>query len=433
MVSFRYNAIDSDGSPVKGTIQAEDRQGALQVLEGRGLFPTDLQARGARVAGNGGAVSPEPSRSVAAAGAGVGAAAPAEDAASPSHTAEREGEAPRRPGRIPRKDITAFTRELASLLEATIPVPAALDGLGRQEENPALRHVTLELASSVRQGNALSAAMRRYPQLFGGLYTSMVEVGEEAGALDRVLADLADLLEHEDEVRGEVLGAVAYPTFVLVMGVLTTFVLLAFVMPRLFDMLEGMVEVLPAPTRMLLAVSEFFQSRWPVLLVATAAAAAGLRWYLRSAAGALRWDGWKLRLPVLGPVLRASALGRLARTLGTLEKSGVSLLPALEIVRHTVGNRRVALGIERVAEEARGGDRLAVPLRRLGLFPPTMIQMIAVGEETGNLGNMLLRVSTIQERLVRRRSSTLISLLAPGMILIVGALVGFIVISLLLP
>jgi type II secretory pathway component PulF len=160
---------------------------------------------------------------------------------------------------------------------------------------------------------------------------------------------------------------------------------------------------------------------------------AGLRWYFRSAHGALFWDGAKLRLPVLGSVLRAAALGRFARTLGTLAKSGVSLLPALKIVENTIGNLVLAKLVAQVSEETRGGDSLATPLRKLGVFPKTVVQMIDVGEETGRLDEMLLKVADIEERHMRARTKTLVSLLAPVLILVVGALVGFMVIALLLP
>ena len=168
-------------------------------------------------------------------------------------------------------------------------------------------------------------------------------------------------------------------------------------------------------------------------MVDLAALLAGLRWYIRSPRGAEVWDRMKLRLPVMGSVFRAAALSRFARTLGTLVKSGVSLLPALKIVENTIGNRVLAKLISRVAEETRGGDSLAAPLRKLGVFPKTVIQMIAVGEETGTLDEMLLKVADIEERQMRARTKTLVSLVAPAMILVVGALVGFMVIALLLP
>ena len=408
MASYQYQAIGSDGSPLSGVVEADDRRSALQELSARGLFPSRLEAvneRGSRTAP---------------------ATTPADGLYDPVDT-------PRRVGRISRKEITAFTREMATLLEATIPIPRALESLSEQEENQSVKQMIEDTASMVRRGVSLSSAMERYPRLFPLLYTSMIQVGEESGRLAPVMSDLATLLENEDEMRGEVLGAVAYPAFVLVLGIATAFVLLAFVMPGLFKMLQGVVDVLPLPTRILLGTSAFLEANWIWLLLGAAALVLGLRAYLKSDAGSLVWDTARLKMPILGPVFRASALGRFARTLGTLEVSGVSLLPALEIVKNTVGNRRAAMSIEQVAEETRGGDSLATPLRKLGLFPPTMVQMIAVGEETGRLGAMLLQVADIQERLVRNHSRTLISLLAPVLILAVGAMVGFIVISLLLP
>jgi type II secretory pathway component PulF len=213
----------------------------------------------------------------------------------------------------------------------------------------------------------------------------------------------------------------------------TVTVLLTVVMPKLFSMLTEMATSLPLPTIILLRVSGFIQAWWIPLVLAAVGAVAGLRWYLRSPRGAAKWDGFKLKLPVLGGVYRAAALSRFARTLGTLAKSGVSLLPALKIVEHTIGNLVLGKLIAQVAEETRGGDSLATPLRKLGIFPRTVVQMISVGEESGMLPEMLLKVADIEERHMRARTKTLISLLAPALILVVGAMVGFMVIALLLP
>jgi general secretion pathway protein F len=322
---------------------------------------------------------------------------------------------------------------MGALLNAGIPIPQALEGLGEEEENPSLRRAVLGLADSVRKGSALSGAMAEHPALFSHLYVSMVRVGEEAGALPKVMADLADLLEHEDELRGEVLGAVAYPVFVLCFGFVTVAVLLTVVMPKLFSMLTEMATTLPLPTLILLRVSGLIQDYWIPLLVGIVGAIAGVRWFLRSPRGAEKWDGLKLKLPVLGGIYRAAALSRFARTLGTLARSGVSLLPALKIVETTIGNLVLGKLIAQVAEETRGGDSLAAPLRKLGIFPKTVVQMIAVGEESGMLSEMLLKVADIEERHMRAHTKTMISLLAPALILVVGALVGFMVIALLLP
>jgi type II secretory pathway component PulF len=404
MSAFRYQAIESSGASVNGVIEAEDRRTALHLLGQRGLFPSNLEAcRNA-------------------------------DAPAAAMPLDESRQARSRSGhRIKRKEITAFTREMAALLAAAIPIPQALDGLGEEEENPALKEVVLKISDSVRKGAAFSAALQEHSRLFSNLYVSMVRVGEEAGVLQKVMADLADLLEHEDEVRGEVLSAVSYPIFVLGFGVLTVAVLLTVVLPRLFSMLQEMVQVLPLPTLILLKISGLLHRHWPWIVPGLAGLLAGLRWYIRSPQGAEVWDRMKLRLPVMGSVFRAAALSRFARTLGTLVKSGVSLLPALKIVENTIGNRVLAKLISRVAEETRGGDSLAAPLRKLAVFPRTVIQMIAVGEESGTLDEMLLKVADIEERQMRSRTKTLVSLIAPAMILVVGALVGFMVIAILLP
>jgi general secretion pathway protein F len=406
MKAFRYQATGLNGASVKGEIEAADRKAALQLLGARGLFPSalDLCARAGTPGIPAAGVTPPPGEAAPLAGR-----------------------------RVRRKEITAFTRELGALLAAAIPIPQALDGLGEEEENAALRATVLKLADSVRKGASLSGAMEEQAALFSKLYVSMVRVGEEAGVLPQVMADLADLLEHEDELRGEVIAAVSYPIFVLCFGFVTVAVLLTVVMPKLFSMLSEMVKVLPLPTLILLKISGFIQAYWLFLLLGAGGAVAGTRWFLRSPRGSEMWDGAKLRLPIMGSIFRAAALSRFARTLGTLTKSGVSLLPSLKIVENTIGNQVLGKLIAQVAEETRGGDSLAAPLRKLGLFPKTVVQMIGVGEETGKLDVMLLKVADIEERHMRARTKTMISLLAPIMILVVGALVGFMVIAILLP
>lgn len=425
MNSFRYRAIEGGGTPVSGVIEAEDRRAALLLLGERGLFPSSLEENAQRV-------ERAPEKQAGAANghgqkAGSMSAVPA--TAEPSATPKAFGFGKR----VTRKDVTAFTREMAALLGAAIPIPQALDGLGEQEENPGMQAIVTQIADEVKRGAAFSAALEEHPKLFSKLYVSMVRVGEEAGALPKVMADLAALLEHEDEVRSEVLAAVSYPMFVLGFGIVTVAVLLSVVLPRLFGMLQEMLKVLPWPTLVLLRVSSFLHQFWPWVLVGLVAVGVGIRSALRTPGGAEAFDRLKLRLPVLGGVFRAAALSRFARTLGTLARSGVSLLPALKIVENTIGNLVLAKVVAQVAEETRGGDSLAAPLKKLRVFPRTVVQMINVGEETGRLDEMLLKVADIEERHMRSKTKTLISLLAPAMILIVGGLVGFMVIALLLP
>ena len=403
MMAFRYQAVEGNGASVGGVIEAEDRKSALEILGQRGLFPSKLEMTSALVAAGNGVPVEGPAPAIAALG-----------------------------GRISRKDISAFTREMSALLSAAIPIPQALDGLA-EEENPALREVVVKIADSVRKGASFSTALEEHPRLFSKLYVSMIRVGEEAGVLPRVMSDLADLLEHDEEVRGEVKAAVAYPLFVLCFGIVTVVVLLTWVMPRLFSMFEDMSAALPLPTVLLLNISGFLHRYLVLVGLVLTGLVAGLWYYARTKEGEELWDRIKLQLPVMGSVFKAAALSRFARTLGTLAKSGVSLLPALKIVENTIGNRVLAQQVARVAEETRGGDSLSGPLRKLNLFPRTVVQMIDVGEESGKLDEMLLKVAEIEERHMRARTKTLISLLAPALILVIGGLVGFIVIALLLP
>lgn len=404
MTEFRYYAVEANGTSVAGVIQADDRKSALQQLGQRGLFPSKLELNSA----NGAVSKTAPAKPGAYAGISFG-----------------QG--------ISRKQITSLIREISVLLKAAIPIPQALDSLGEEEENPALKAVILKTADSVRKGAALSAALEEHPKSFGILHCSMVRVGEEGGVLPKVMSDLADLLEHQDDVRSEVRAAVAYPIFVLCFGIFTVTILLTVVMPRLFSMMQEMLPVLPLPTLVLLKVSHALNHYWPWLLAFLLAVTFGGRWYWRTPRGAVQWDYLKLRLPLIGPVVRAAALGRFARTLGTLAKCGVSLLPALKTVENTIGNRVLARQVAGVAEETRGGDSLAAPLRKLGLFPRTMVQMIDVGEQTGKLDEMLLKVADIEERHMRARTKMLVSLLAPALIIVVGSMVGFMVIAILLP
>lgn len=409
MNSFRYQGLQGSGT-VTGVIEAADRRDALRRLGERGIFASNLEA-----------ISP--------AGSQTASAPRPNDTATPTPAppAFRLGSG------IRRKEITGFTRELAALLAAAIPIPQALASISEEEPNPNLRAIISLVSADVKGGIALSAALARHPRLFPSLYTSMVRVGEEAGALPKVMVDLAELLEHADEVRGEVTSAIAYPLFVLGFGLVTVVVLLTVVLPKLFAMLEEMLDVLPLPTLILLRVSGFFAQWWPWLLVGLVLLVAGAVTWLRTPGGRLAWDTLKLRLPVIGPLVRTAALSRFARTLGILLKSGVSLLPSLKIVEATVGNLVISAQIAQVADETRGGNSLAAPLRKLGLFPRSAVQMIAAGEESGKLDDMLGKVAQIEERHLRAKTKTLISLLAPLLILIVGGVVGFMVIAILLP
>lgn len=396
-MTFSFQAVDDSGAAVRGQIEAADRREALRLLGDRGLVPSQLD----NAKGSTAAISP------------VGAP-----------TAWKQT--------IQRKEVTGFTREVAALLDAGIPVLPALTGIAEQVTNAGLKSIIHQVCEDIRQGDTLSRALSKHG-CFSSLYVSMVAVGEEAGVLDAALNDLADLMEHEDEIRSEVVSAVSYPAFVLIFGLVTVVLLLTFVMPRLFGMLTEMMNTLPLPTLILLRISGFVQSYWPVITVLAGISGFGIWKFLSTPQGQWHADRIKLKLPLVGGVFESAALSRFSRTLGILTRSGISLLPALLIVQKTIGNRVLGDILAQVAEETRSGDTLAAPLRKSGMFPPAVIQMIRVGEETGKLDRMLLKVATIEERRMRNRTKTLISLLAPALILGIGALIGFIVIALLLP
>lgn len=406
MTSFRYQIAHGAGGVSEGVIEAPDRRSALQALAGRGVFPSVLEP-------------------CAASGPGGKSSVPNTTAKSSSPVAVSRG--------IRRREITAFSRELAALVDAGIPIPQSLEGIAAEEANPAMRALVEAVSGEVRTGASLSGAMASHPGHFPALYTSMIRVGEEAGVLPRVMNDLADLLERDDEVRSEVVSAIAYPLFVLGFGCVTVAVLLTVVLPKLFSMLEDMTHQLPVPTRVLLNISRFLSGSWPWILAAVAVGVLGFRHWVRTPLGAVAWDGFCLRIPFMGALIRSASLNRFARTLGILVKSGVSLLPALKIVESTLGNRIIAAQVAQVAEETRGGDSLATPLRKLGVFPRSAVQMIAAGEESGQLADMLGKVAEVEERHLRAHTKTLVSLLAPVLILGVGAVVGFMVIAILLP
>lgn len=408
MSHFQYQAVNASGKLDSGVVDAPDRRAALKKLREDGLIAKTLKEANAK---------------------DVKRVATAAKSATPTR--------PSRPGfggaRVKRKHITEFTREIAALLGAGIPVSQALQSLGEEEENPALAEVIQGLGEGLRSGLALSDALAKNPRQFDDLYVSMVKVGEETGALESVMEDLANTMERQDEIRGEMVSAVSYPLFVLGFGVLSVSVLLGFVLPKLFTMLEEMMDTLPLPTLLLINFANFMQNYWYLIALAVVGIAVPVAQYLKKPEGKLAFDRLKLRLPAIGPVVRSAALSRFAQTLGALAKSGVSLLPALKIVEDTIGNRELGRQIASVAEETRGGESLATPLARYQMFPASAIQMIRVGEESGTLDTMLLKIAAIEERHLHAKTKTVISLIAPALILGVGALIGFIVIALLLP
>jgi general secretion pathway protein F len=338
-----------------------------------------------------------------------------------------------RSGRVKVEDLANATRQLATLLSSGLPLMDALNVLVEQEQSQALKQSLAAVRDSVREGASFTDALKTNTKVFSQLYGNMIAAGEASGTLEITLAQLANFLEDQARFRGKLAAALAYPVLMTIIGVGVLFFLFSFVLPRVVGMFEDMRQQLPFMTIALLWVVRIVSSAWWAILIAIGGAVYYLRQYFATAEGRARLDAWILRLPVFGSLVRMIAVSRFTRTLGTLLQSGVPALTALDIVKSVVGNTVIADAINKARENVREGESIADPLRRSGLFPPVVIQMVAVGEKSGELEKMLLKISDSFDRTVETRITALMSLLEPVIILVMGLVVGFIVIAIMLP
>ena len=329
--------------------------------------------------------------------------------------------------------LAPLCRQLATLCASGVPLIRSMEVLIEQADDDRSRRVLCAILDSVKAGRSLSDALSDYPELFPDVMVSMVRVGEAGGALDEVLARLADLFERQDEIRGEVTAAMAYPALVLLLGVASAVVLIVFVVPRLEVMFEGIGTRLPVPTRILCWLSDFVARLWWAILAGLAAGAFAVRVIRRRPGFRRAWDGMKLRIPVLGRLTRHVAIGRFARFLGVLVHADVPMVESLRVVRQAVGNAVMAEAVGKVAQQVQEGDSLAGLMKSTGVFPPLSVQMVAVGEETGRLDQMLMRVAETHDREATALTRVMTSLLAPALILVVAAIVAFLIVALVLP
>ncbi len=330
-------------------------------------------------------------------------------------------------------DVANATRQLATLLSSGLPLMDSLSILVEQEENVSLRGALSAVRDSVREGASLADALKENPKVFSQLYINMVSAGEASGTLEITLDRLADFLDEQVRFRGRIAAALAYPAFMTIIGLGMLLFIFSFVMPRIIGMFQDMKQQLPFITLMLLALVRFLSSFWWVLLLALAGGAYYFRRYARTPAGKENIDARLLRLPVFGSLIRMIAVSRFTRTLGTLLQSGVPTLAALDIVRNVIGNSVLANAVQKARENVREGEPIADPLRRSGLFPPVVVQMVAVGEKSGELEKMLLKISDSFDRTVETRLTGLMALLEPVIILAMGLIIGFVVIAIMLP
>ncbi len=344
-----------------------------------------------------------------------------------------EEKAKKRMGRIKTRDIVIFTRQFATMINAGLPLVQALDILSRQSENKALQDVTRQVVYDVESGHTVADALRRHPKAFPDLYVNMVAAGEAGGILDTILLRLATFLEKNDALVGKVKSAMIYPAVIMSVAVVAIVVLLIFVIPVFQNMFASVNLSLPLPTRVVIGLSSFLKHYWWLMGGGIWGGIFLLRQYYKTPAGRLQIDRALLRVPVLGGLLRKSAVSRFTRTLGTLISSGVSILDGLEITAKTAGNQVIHNAIMESRASIAGGDTISAPLQKSSVFPPMVISMIAVGEQTGGLDEMLTKIADFYDTEVDTAVSGLLSLMEPIMIVFLGVIVGGMVVAMYLP
>ncbi len=411
MTTFVYTAFDSKGKLFQGNVQEKSWTQALRRVKEMGLFPTCVKEKPQRAFRE--VVTLKLRRKRVA--------------------ADRANTA--RDTKVPAKALVAFTRQLATLLEAGIPLVRALRSIQQQEENRNLQATVADLVLDIEGGATFSDALRKHPKMFNRLYLNLVIAGETAGMLESALARLADFLERSGRIRGRMRAALAYPILVVFFALGMLALLTLFVIPRftaVFAELNG-GKGLPAFTEFVIDCSTFAQKHWLLVLASGCAAAIGFKLTKATARGRAAFDRVKLRLPVIGRVARKAAIARLTRTLGTMLQNGVPLLQALTIARETANNVVLARAINQAHQRIEAGDTLTAPLQTCGLFPSTVISMIDVGEQSGALPDMLLKVADNYDEEVDNSVAAALSLLEPALIIFLAIIVGGVVIALFLP
>lgn len=397
MPRFVYTAKDGNKQVVKGSLTAESEREAVEKLDRMGCFPVSLQE---------------------------------EDI--PPATDERP-QTYRFFTRIQKRDVSLFMRQLADLIEAGLTLNSALYIISRQTENPQLGKIVADLGTTLREGASFSEALAHYPKIFSPLFVNMIKSGEVGGVLAEVLAKLSDFSEAEEELRAKVRFALAYPALILFVGIATIVVLLTFVIPKMVSLFQEVGQVLPLPTRILIELSRMVVNYGWFLLAMVIVGAGLLRQLARSQEGRLAMDRMKLRFPIWGPLIIKVETARFARSLGLLLKHGVAILQAVEVVTQNMVNEVMKSGMRKIREQLEGGVSLSHAMREYPVFPVFVTNMVAVGEEGGTLDRSLLKIGEAYEREADRTMKLMASLIEPVMILVMGLVVGFIVVSMLLP
>ena len=394
---FTYRVRDKSGNIVSGEIEGASSTVVAKALRDRGMIPLQVEEK-------------------------------------QTSLLQTEIRIPGLSKRIKQKEIVIFSRQFATMVNSGLSLIRALTVLEEQTESDAFREVLSKVRTDVERGTSLSAAMDRHPKIFTDLYVSMIRAGEIGGVLDETLLRLADILEAQLNLRSKIRSAMAYPAVIGVLIVAVTTAMIIFVVPVFSNLYEELGDAeLPLPTQILVGLSNILSSFWWLIAALLAAAIWGFRRWIETEEGRLLWDTIKLRLPVFGKLAHKTALSRFSRTLSVLSRTGVPILQAIDIVADTSGNALVAQALDEVKDSVRSGESLALPLSRHDVFPPMVVQMMTVGEETGELDAMLGKVADFYEREVEDTVSALTSLIEPLLIVVMGISVGAILISLYLP
>jgi len=401
---FSYKAVNDRGAHISGIIEAPDRRSAVSGLAEKGQYVIELTESA--------------------------------ETSAISSTQELFLSAKRffRLGsyHITGRDILAMTSQLSTALRAGLPLLNGLEIIREQQHKPAMKEMVGELAGSVKGGNSLSEAMSERKDIFSRLYISMVKVGETGGILDQTTSQLARILERDEKVKRNMKNASAYPAFVLTIGIISSVVVITWILPTVLKTIGTGVASLPIATQILLVISTFLKGYgWLVLILLVAGAYLFGRWAKGN--GRVKWDTFKLKVPVLGSVLKTIAVGRFTRTLGALTRGGVTILEALLVVRDTLGNEFLGREIDEVTEKVKTGSSLAEPLGSSGNFPPLLIQIVSIGEQTGKLDELLLNAAETFDSDADSAITRFMAVFPAVLILILALVIGFIIAATLLP
>ena len=420
MPKFSYVAMDQKGKEQKGTIEVASQNEAIGRVKEMGLFPTKIvevdkvKAKPEKKAGGAAAKTAGGKKK---GGGGINIKIPGLG------------------GKVKSKVLTTFTRQLATLVDAGLPLLRGMRVLEKQERNPTLKSIIGDLSLAVEGGSTFSEALAQHPKVFNRLYVNMVKAGELGGVLEVVLNRLSEFQEKAQKIKGKVVAAMFYPVAVLVVAVAIMGVLIVVVIPKFKEVFAGLGEgrPLPAFTQLVLNISDAVRNNIIVTAISVAAIVVAFVLFTKTKFGRHVWDKFLLKMPVLGPVVSKVAISRFTRTLGTLVSSGVPILQALTIVRETSGNVIIANAVTAVHESVKEGETITAPLEASGVFPPMVISMVDVGEQTGALPEMMMKIADNYDDEVDNAVAAMTSLLEPIMIVFLAVVVGSIVIAMFLP